>query len=230
MLRTNNIWICLNFLNYCSSFFMAPKFVLHGSISCVIVTHKVLLNSMGISGNLDFSVIFTKMCSYNVVCCALQSTEESQARHSTNLWKAKPSSEFPWPRAVTRHPGGCMAAVSSSLLFSFGLVARGCSFTHRLWLVQTMIQPVCVWACFRARRKNRPESKFPRCSLSSCSSRHQFLKWRLRPEKAGVLHSAANRVKGSAVFISWMDLLRKGIPLEAKGAPTDGWGRWRRVR
>lgn len=144
--------------------------------------------------------------------------------HLTNLWKAKTviSSEFPWPRAVTRHAGGCMAAVSSSVLFSFGLVARGHSVTHHLWLVRTVIQLVCVWICFRTQH---PGSTSPRCPLSSRSSRHQLSIEVCCQKKQAVLHWAPNGVKGWVVFISGMDLLRKGIPLEAKGTLPDGWGR-----
>lgn len=44
----------------------------------------------------------------------------------------------------------------------------------------------------------------------------------MMPEKAAVLHCTADGVKGSVLFISWMDLLRKGIPLGAEGTLTDG--------
>lgn len=49
--------------------------------------------------------------------------------------------------------------------------------------------------------------------------------FQMMPEKAAVLHCTADGVKGSVLFISWTDLLRKGIPLGAKGTLTDGWGR-----
>lgn len=170
------------------------------------------------------SNVFTQCC---LLCCALTSTQKLKSRAFNQPFQSQNSHKLriSLTKGGYRHPGGCMAAVSSSFLFSFGLVARGRSFTHHLLLVQTVIQVVCVWICFTSQHYYCPESTFPRCSLSSCSSRHQFSNEVCCQKKQQSYTVLQFGVKGWVLFISWMDLLRKGIPLEAKGTLTDGWAR-----
>lgn len=136
--------------------------------------------------------------------CLLSTAKLKSRAFIQRLLKAKQSSaqNFLDQGRLPRHPAGCTTAVSSSFLFSFGLAARGRRSTHHLPLVQTLIQV--------SRRANTAQNPhFPDVLRLLAVAAHRF---QTTPEKAAVLHCAANEVKGSVLFISWTDLLRKGIP------------------
>lgn len=136
---------------------------------------------------------------------------------------------------LPRHPRGCMAAVSCPFLFSFGFVARGWTAfqtIYRLFKLWSKLS-VCFWVWLRGKYKCCPDSTLPRCHSPSYSSRHQFShalyttvcqKTPQIRNHPPALCRTAQKVQ-FCLFLGWIDLLRKGISLEAKGTLTDGYAR-----
>lgn len=152
---------------------------------------------------------------------ALQSTQESKITAFNQPYESQTSHKL----RISLTKGGDQA--------SWWL--HGCCVI----LISVFLRACCTWL--------QPKAPFMACSNSDSSRSVSEFVSKTGPESTfpqmlfvfwpvfqmgpavrktrGVRHSAANRVEGPALFMIWMDLLRKGIPSEAKCTVADGWER-----